>query len=162
MRTPDKIGAATRAWTLPIEEQMAKAHTPDEVATLAMWLVEAPWAHLAWDKWLVSIIHLRDIPNVKEAKKKYPEAEYELMVAALDPQHPIDLDNPRWIFLQPVDLVEQFHGVDDAVAVHIIELLVDRVVAGVLSPDSDYRRAWQELLRSTVEHYTEGHGGTLH
>lgn len=108
---------------------------------------------------MLSVVHLRQLEGLPPAELQYPEAAYELTSLALHP-HPDylpDPDNwrPRW--LQPIDVCEQFHGVSDAQAAEILEGFVNMIVAGQLSPDSDYRSAWKQLLWETIEHMTTGH-----
>jgi hypothetical protein len=132
------------------------------------WLVNGPY-HPLWSWWYVSCISLRDVPGVPPANKRYPEAEYELIVFSLnpDPKPPRpkvpDLDAlaagdaTRGLpgFLHPPDVVFQFHGVSEQQAEQILELAVDRIVAGQ-SCDSDFRSWWTAALESTVEHYRNG------
>jgi hypothetical protein len=152
MRTPDKVGVG-RAWRVILEPR-----TLDQTATLACWLVHCPGAHPFWDHWLIACIHLREIEGVAPPAKDYPEAEFELMVAALDPKSDLDPDRCNWQVLTPLDVHEQFHGVSDEIAQHIAEMFVNVVVSGKLSPDRDYRSVWRTMLRNTVDHYLTEHG----
>jgi len=157
MREPEIEGRGVQAWR--VKMAAPPACPPDWTATIASWLVRCNWAHPAWQWWLVSVYHLRAIEGVKPATKHYPEAEFEFMIAALDPSKPHpDPDNPGggYSFLQPIDVVHQFHGVSDRDAGRICEAAVRAIAAGSISPDQDYRRAWRESLDSTVQHYRSG------
>ena len=78
MREPDVIGNVARAWRVPKPPDAPK----DQDATVAAWLIEGPF-HPAWQHWLMSVVHLREIPGVKPAVKRYPEAAYEFLIASL-------------------------------------------------------------------------------
>lgn len=151
-KTPDLQGHAL-AWKVADIRS-----TKDQEACLGTWLVYAPWAHPFWHTWAMSVVHLRDIPGVPPAHKKYPEAEYELLIAALDPNKGPDPDHPEngFAFLHPIDVVEQFHGISDRDATRLLESAVRAIVAGTISPDSDYRSVWRDSVKGTVEHYRSG------
>ncbi len=149
--TPDKDGHA-KAWSIPLKPQ-----SPAEEACLACWVVHATWAHAFWSYWGITLVHLRDMPGVPSAHKNYPQAEYELVIAAIDPDEcPPDRDAFVPAYLHPIDVVKQFDGVRDRDAVRIVELAVDAIVAGQLSPDQDYRRTWNRVIDATVEHFKAG------
>jgi hypothetical protein len=171
LRPPDKSGVA-RAWRVERTVEMEANHMTEfgypPVQVGPTWLVNGPY-HPLWSWWYVSCISLRDVPGVPPANKRYPEAEYELIVFSLnpDPKPPRpkvpDLDAlaagdaTRGLpgFLHPPDVVFQFHGVSEQQAEQILELAVDRIVAGQ-SCDSDFRSWWTAALESTVEHYRNG------
>ena len=146
---------------------MWKAKTPSvpsepaHMATLGCWILTIPGAHPWWHDYLLSIVHLRDIPGVPPAIKHFPEATHEIMLYALDPDvdppDPDDGDNFHPKFLTPANLVEQIHGVTDEQARSITEKLGRAFVDGIASPDTDYRSHTQKLLRNTIKHFTIGH-----
>jgi hypothetical protein len=83
-------------------------------------------------------------------------------VLALDPRelppHPHRIGADPVYHLEPVDFVGQFPalpGGDDQ-ARELVELFAKACVNGVLSPDQDWRRRWQESLDATVDHYVRG------
>jgi hypothetical protein len=142
-----------RAWRVP-----CKAQTADQTATLDMWLTNCPCLHMAWSWWWVTVIHLRDIPGVEPAKKDFPQAEYQLTIIAQNPELAPDPDEPTSMRpLYPLDVIEQFHGVTDEQAVQLLETWAKGIVHGQISPDSDFRRAWNEQVRLGVQHFTTGH-----
>ena len=68
-------------------------------------------------------------------------ATHEVMVYALDPDWSARLDEcPRW--LTPVNYVGQFVEVSDAAAEARVETAVRDILAGALSPDTDYIQHW--------------------
>lgn len=148
-RDADKVGAAASAWKID-----AKGHP----TTVCSWLINHPNAHPLWNQWTVGLLHLKPVPGMPSAKLQYPEAEFELLVIAQNPDYPIsDLDDIQLAPLHPIDVIKQFHGVNDEVADHIVERLVEAVVQGNLSPDQDYHRVWEQAVDSMVEHFTVGH-----
>lgn len=151
MRTADFKGPMGEAWTLPL-----KVGIPAQYAAVYAALIHAPNAHPLWHWHLLNLVSLRDIVGVRPATKRYPEAEYELSVFAIDPKENPDPDEPGWSLLQPFDVLEQFHGIDAYQARQLGELSTRACVDGVLVPDSDFRQSWSETIRSTVEHFRKG------
>lgn len=125
-------------------------------ATISAWLVNASWAPPFWSWWQVCVIHLRDIPGVRPAHKAYPEAEYALMIMALDPEKGTPDPEGQLHFLHPADVVEQFHGLDDAGAKRLCEMAASAIINGHISPDQDYRSSWKVMIRNAVEHIALG------
>jgi len=153
MRKPDKqtkfIDCTWSAW---------KINGDQSPASIEAWLVSCPGAHVAWDRWVVSVVTLRDIEGVAPAKKQYPEAAYEFMINAIDPaQLDVNPDKPKFEFLRPHDCVAQFHGLTDAQAGELCSKAVDFILTGRISPDSDFAPTWKQIIRTTVEHFTTGH-----
>lgn len=160
MREPDFEGPGGAAWriAIPPEERAAK---PDYQASLGMWHLHCPGAHPLWTWYVVTLIHLRDIPGVAPAKKHYPEAAYEFIVMALNPDGGVPVQPgqlPRQLcYLTPFDHVLQFHGTTDEQAVRVVELYLRACTNGRLSPDQDYRAVWRDLMSGTIRHVVEGH-----
>lgn len=157
-RAPDLQGPYGRAWCAP--DSVLRNPTK---AGLGAWLVDAPNSHPIWPWHLVTMIHLRDCAGLPPAQKRYPGAEYEFGIIAIDPDRAPNPDPDAWEggypILHPPDVIEQFHGVDDATARHILGLAIRCIVDGKLSPDSDYRRAWHETIEQTVQHFRDGTHG---
>lgn len=156
-RAPDFVGLAGRAWLMELGEHAR----PEQGASLVGYAVTGEW-HPLWRWWLVSVIHLREVPGTPAPVKRYPEAEYEFIIVSVDPEVDPDPDQPfpqPIKYLSPTDVVEQFHGVTDAQAVEIGTLAVRSIVEGMMSPDQDHRAAWHQVMTSTVDHYRQGlHG----
>lgn len=159
MREPDYKGPCGCAWRVALPTSHER---PDTAATLAMWLLTIPGAHPMWSSYAMAVIHLRDIPGVAPALKHYREAQYELMLVALDPEKPLpDPGDParfKPALLSPPNLAEQFHGVSDDQAVKVAELLARGFVDGHANPDTDWRAHTRVVLRATVEHFAAEHG----
>lgn len=124
--------------------------------------LERPHAHPWWSWYVVSVVHLRDIEGSRPATKLYPEAEYEFQIIALHPDDPvpdpgeITSGKNNYSFLTPLNVVHQFHGLNDAQAKELCEKAVEAIVKIGISPDSDYRRHWFELINNTVQHMALG------
>lgn len=127
---------------------------------ISSWLVNMPGAHAFWAYWTLSIVSLRDFPGVPPANKRYPEAEYEFMIMAINPEacpNPDpDLVADGYPWLEPLDVVEQFHGISEMDCRRLAEGAVKTILSGKISPDQDYRSAWKALIAGTVQHLVEG------
>lgn len=121
-------------------------------AHLGGWVLECHGdiAMCAWHFWTLSLVHLRPVEGLPPANFQYPGAQHELVCIAMDPDegNPLDkVERGETVkHLVPIDFVLQFHGLDDATALRAAEKCVELVVAGILSPDRDYRRRWVQLL----------------
>ena len=150
---PDVQGAIARAWRVVLSPDAPPATT----ATLAAWVISGPF-HPAWHYWVLSVIHLRDLAGVPPAKKHYPEADYEFVIASLDDLGGHDPHNPTlWRMLSPLDVCEQFHGMTDTQAVEMLTAFIRAICDGVASPDSDYRRFWKAQIQAAMAHATGEH-----
>lgn len=161
MREPDFSGARGRAWRIEIRPEDRR--TRDVDATLAGWHLHCPHAHPLWSWYMITLIHLRDMPGQsKPPTKHYPEAAYEVLVMSLNPEHPLRepgrVQHPLY-YLSPFDHILQFHGTTDEQAIRVIELYVRACTTGMLSPDQDYREVWRSLMAQTIEHVVRGHHG---
>lgn len=127
------------------------------------YVIFAPGAHPLWSWHLMVAIALRDLPGVPPSTRHYPEAQYELVVLALHPDH--EAPDPRhWPLpgvkhLEPPDVVTQFHGVTDEQAAEILVLCAQACADGILIPDEDHRATWHTTVGATVEHYQPGGHG---
>lgn len=150
-RAPDLQGPHARAWRF-----RGGALTPDQSATLMSYLVNFPASHPLWPTYTVSVIHLRDIPGVAPANKDYPEAEFEFMVVALDPNgtlgHPLATDDiESWHHLVPLNVRVQFNAANDEDAkqrcTDAVTLICQHGVG--IEPDDDARVRpwWTESIR---------------
>lgn len=154
---PTFHGPAARVWkvTAPIPQGEPRADMH-----LGAYLIYAPAAHPFWAWHVMAGIALRDAPGLPPAHRHYPEAEYELLVLALSPDHsPAD---PRTAMvgeykaMTPPDAVAQWHGTDDEQARELIETCAKAVADGVLIPDSDFAQSWKATVTATAEHYQPG------
>lgn len=149
MRPADRKGLVAEAWLSKAVPERA-----EQEASLTQWLIKGPF-HPAWEYWVLGVISLEDIPGAPPAKKKYPEAEYEFMIVSIDPDcYPPDPDVAEGLkFLHPIDLVYHFDGVTEGQAMEIASLAVQAICDGRISPDQDFRSAWERTLDATVQKY---------
>jgi hypothetical protein len=106
---------------------------PNADTTVTSWFMHLPNQGLGWDKYVLYVISLQDVPGRPPAVKRYPQAEFELVVAALAPNfHPVPEDPQTWRFLDPVNFVDQFHGVSREQAGRVAEACAAACVAGRL------------------------------
>jgi hypothetical protein len=157
MRAPDQQTGNGRAWNL----DLTRIPEGQKHATVASWLVNVPGAHPFWAYWTITVVTLKDLPGVPPAKKRYPEAEYEFMILAIDPERCPEPDPDKIIIegyphLSPIDVIEQFHGISEADAGRLVDGAVRAVLSGHVSPDQDFRPAWRNLIAGTVQHFIEG------
>lgn len=152
---PELRGAAGMAWQYDIDAISAKrrARHPNEAQpprelSIASWLVHAPAAHPAWHSYSIYCISLRDVPGFPPAVIHLPGATHEVMVLALNPDFPMAVDEqPR--HLTPSNFHGQFIEPSDEAAAARIRAVVQEVVDGVLSPDTDFRQQWVERFSAS-------------
>lgn len=156
MRSPDITGRAARAWKIEIPPDAPT----DWQASLRTYLVNGEGFHPHWTWWRVGMSHLRDIPGVKPAVKHYAGAEYEFMIAAIDPSYPPDVEAKdggyRIHLLSPIDVVVQFDGLTDDQAARLCMMAATIICRGQASPDQDYRSWWEMAIRNAVQHELMG------
>lgn len=133
----------TAAW-----EDTSPLAPPADQCSVARWIVTAPWAHPAWQQYWLTLVHLRDIPGVPPAHRYDKRATHELQIWAMDPKVPHapgESLKPRSL-LQPQNFVGQRCFVEDDIeAGRYLRQLVGAIVAGVLSPDTDFRFEWKRM-----------------
>lgn len=148
-------------WRLEVQGEPRKPH-----ATVGAWLVSGPF-HVAWSRWLVSIVHLRPVPGVDAAKLHFETATHEVQIMSCDPEHYgehaeiLASKGARWFrLLDPPDLICQIEVTGDAMAVQCVEPLLRLVADGQLSPDSDFRRSWERMLVAHAAEFRSGKRGS--
>lgn len=143
---PTISGAHGRAWAIDLASaRKVKGVDPRDDATLAGWIVEAPWAHLAWHSYFIALVHLRPLPDARKTIFYFPDASHEFWVYALDPSRPrqpaiVGAEMPA--FLTPCNFATQRKHGSDTEALAEIERAVKDIVDGRLSPDTDFLAEW--------------------
>lgn len=137
---------------------------PSAEAQVAAWFIHAPGQSAAWDKYLLSIYHLRPIEGVKEATKLYPGITHEVLLAALNPEHnPNALDVQSWQYLRPINYITQVEVPGDEQARTLVDLLAIAIADGALwaePPLSGQREPWDTSVMATTAHMRgEPHAG---
>jgi hypothetical protein len=137
---------------------------PDQQATLAAWFLNCPGQSAAWDRYLLSVIHLRPLLGVKPAGIRVPGATHEVILVALDPaRHPHPTKPRTWTILRPVNVAEQITLPGDIAARHLLKLAARAVIDGGLPAEPAMSGAvepWRTTLIRTAAHLRgEEHAG---
>lgn len=140
---PAMQGPRGRAWAVPLEPLAAVAG-----AVVGTLLIEAAWAHPIWHSYMLSVCHLRPMPDMPEPALHLPGATHEVLLAALDPAEPRQraLEGSRPRPLVPFNFSAQIIERGDAAALERVWRAAQAVCDGRLSPDTDHRRAWTALF----------------
>lgn len=118
---------------------------------LTSWFLDLPPAHPFWPRYMLSVVHLREEPGMKPAILLYPEATHELMIGALDPQfNPVPHDASTWKWMQPFNVVHQFHGLSDGQAKALAQWAAGEVVEGRLWVETSDRMGEQERWKQAL------------
>lgn len=127
------------------------------------WLISAPSYHPIWSQYVMSIVSLEDHPALGPAFKKFDGATHELLVLAIDPDHPQTVETVRQHclsgklpYLKPVNIAEQFECTDDEIR-RVCWLAAMAVVNGQLNPEtsdapSRIREGWLTSCTKTLAH----------
>ena len=150
MPPPDRDGTVGRAWNCDIValRQRLNVAAYDD-ATLAIWCVEAPWAHPLWHSYRVALVHLRPMRGGRETKFYRDGATHEFWVEALNPEKPrlpAIRGEESGKVLVPLNFAAQLVEPSDEAARTRIEAAIDLMIAGELNPDTDARRQWEALF----------------
>lgn len=119
-------------------------------ASLGSWIVTAAFAHPIWSQYAFSLIHLRPIEGTPDAHVRLAGATHELLVSALDPKHKMtpEMDPEVTLhYLIPMNHQCQFVAPSDAAAAQRLEDVILAVTEGRLSPDTDFRRHFEQCVR---------------
>lgn len=117
----------------------------------ATWLITAPWAHPAWSQYALVLIDLTT-PSDQPPVIFLDGATHELLLFALNPSHPATsaqtmVEHGPFHPLSPPNHGYQFKADSDAAAVTRLQKIVDDIEGRCLSPDSDFRAAWDAMFR---------------
>ena len=117
----------------------------------ALWLVDAPWAHPAWQQYLMSLCDLTT--EIEEQPVTWMKAAtHEIIVWAVDPKVGVETGEhiEDWkldkALLAPPNQLQQFYADSDDAAVARVNQLVELIEARRLSPDSDAQADWDRLF----------------
>ncbi|MGO8241268.1 hypothetical protein ACC806_34590 [Rhizobium ruizarguesonis] len=127
-----------------------KERYPHSEVFSVSWVIDAPWAHPMWSQYLVTLYDLTTPHKDGIPTLHLKDATHEFLVHALDLRHQVPRDVPpskvRIVMLQPANYGYQFKADSDEAAEARIQELVSGIVAGKLSPDTDFRSLWNKLL----------------
>ncbi len=137
-------GEMGKAWVLKKDNQGR------EDTSVGNWAVQAPWAHMAWHQYVLSVVHLRPSPTYGDAIKYRADVTHEVVVYALDPKKPLTPDTiitpGNLPILIPPNYAYQITIESDEAAKERVRKLVEDIADGVLNPDTDARRTWDALF----------------
>lgn len=150
---PSSIGTRGRFWDIPLDRVREGRRAADD-CTIAICIVEAPYANMTSHSFVMSIIHLRSIPGVPPAAIHMPGATHEIMISPLDPkkerellvsgrEFSRELFNDKVNFVGQVILTSDVPGLTGDDMAHDLLLKTAQDIADAkLNPDKDYRRHW--------------------
>lgn len=135
-----------KAWLLDHKGALTQAGIDvEQDASIASWIVQAPWAHLAWHSYWLYICHLRPMPDNRSTIFHLENATHEMWVAALDPDVRLETmiasATPR--YLTPLNFASQLILPNDEVAAQTIRGAAMDVLFQRISPDTDWVSAWR-------------------
>jgi hypothetical protein len=111
-------------------------------------LLHRPDAHPVWHSYVVSLVHLRPLPELPPPNLAHQDSSHEIMVIALDPDFaPDPTDKSTLHPLHPPNLNHQLRGRTDETALALFNAFVQALSTGGLNPDTDHRGhtiAWLE------------------
>ncbi len=111
-----------------------------------------PWAHPVWSEYFLTVVDLTTpLEGAGAAFLKDPKATHEFLLFAVNPKSPVDFDEPADLEKLPPNLIPANHGYqftarsNDAAWARV-NALVDDCMARMLSPDTDWRSAWDARM----------------
>lgn len=164
--TYEGAGGSVWEWSTTDEEKAANPQSHGQ------YLIYAPASNPFWWWYVLGAIDLRvheGFPDIPAPKKAFEEAEYEMIVMALNPEYPVPppkgdpskTDTPLMI-LQPPDQAIQIGALPggDEDMLKFIDLVARACADGYLVPDQDHRARWAQVIGNTYEHFInpEAHG----
>lgn len=142
---PKHIGPFGKAWRQNLEACQRK-HDPSmrPHASVAIWLVYAPWANIAWHTYAFMLLHLRPLEALTPPIIYLPGATHEFSIFVLNPEPEILIDDPMMRhFCHPSNFAAQFIAENDKVAeARMVHSIKEVIQFGTLSPDTDYMQLW--------------------
>jgi hypothetical protein len=129
---------------------------PEQQATLAAWFLNCPGQSPGWDRYLLSVIHLRPIPRARPAAILVPGATHEVILFALDPiRRPQPTRPHSWKPLLPINVMEQVQLPDDDAARTLLRGAARAVMDGLLPAEPALSGAvepWRTSMIRTAAH----------
>jgi hypothetical protein len=149
--SPQYSGRFARAWLVDLRAARSKMPpgTPPD-ATVAHWVVEAPWSSQVVHSYSLVLIHLQFNMSGAPVHRYLPDATHEVGLIAIHPM--VERDNMLreptdvnfWIY--PEVFGAQLIEPSDEAAVRRVFRAVELICAGRLSPHPTHVRAWAELF----------------
>lgn len=131
----------------------------------AAWVINAPWAHPLWTQYVLFLYDLTTPSDKGETLILKEGMTHEMILYALDPAVLILPHKPlmeqKFKYLQPANCGYQFKAESNEAAVERICKIIDKVDSLELSPDTDYRRMWDELFKDGATLLKSGESGIV-
>lgn len=147
----------THAWREIIEA--GKTQGGRATAWGCSWGIHAPWAHPAWHQYA---LHLYDLlsPTGQPPTLHLPGATHEFLLYAISPDTPLVVGTPlsgqEFQHLHPANYGYQFRATSNKAALSRLQAVVDEIVAGRLSPDTDFRDRWNQMMQDAFPLVSSG------
>jgi hypothetical protein len=123
----------------------------------ATWVLTVPWAHPFWDQYLVLLSDLTTETGEPPAIVR-PGMTHEMMIWVINPEIEITKwadKPPTGALLSPANHGYQFKADSDEAARDRIAGYIAQIEARELSPDTDWRGAWNKLFKDGASlHYS--------
>ena len=123
---------------------------PEHAATVAAWFLTCPRQSPLWERYVLSVVHLRPMPGVPAPQLVFEGATHELDLLALDPDPDPQANRPEtWRFLMPVNYSGQLRLPSDDAARDLLVRAAQAVVDGQLwaePPLSGQQEPWCSWL----------------
>lgn len=150
------VGAAGLATEVTMSRPRGRRERVQVASAVGVWFLHCPGQSPAWDRYLLSVIHLRPVKGAPPAHLAFPGASHEVVLFALDPR-----GNPRpempasWEPLTPWNVSEQVELPDDEAARVLGAKAATAVVHGMLPAEpalSGAREPWRTSMIRTSAH----------
>jgi hypothetical protein len=139
MKVPDVQTDHVQAWQLELRDE----------ATVGAWLVKGKFSDgSGW--WLVSTIHLRDLPGLPPPLKKFKEATHEVTIDEVRPRDGYtEIDPERFLetatWIEPACMAYQAGLLNDEQGAWLSTRIVQFMSAGY-QPHAEYEIMWLGTL----------------
>jgi hypothetical protein len=117
------------------------------------WIINAPWAHPVWSQYALLLYDLTTPMDDLPPPILYREGDtHEFLLYAMDPDVPVKpgKEPPKDTEMQllgPANHGYQFKADSDAAAEQRMDEVVEAIEQGVLHPDTDFRKDWDEIFK---------------
>jgi hypothetical protein len=133
---------------------------PDKAKWFATWGMDCPGDNLAWSQYIMVAFDLTSI-TVRPPIIHLPGATHEVQVWAVNPDFPLpekfdEGSSYGRMLLHPMNMGYQFIAPSNEAAHSRLRDVAHAVATGILSPDTDYRSAW-DIMFSDGETLLVGH-----
>ena len=124
---------------------------------IAVWFLHLPGAHPVWDRYTLSVIHLRDEEGVPPATKEREDDTHEVVLMPLDPEKkPRVEDLGSMAAMTPPNVAVQFRSATDDEASEVAETVAWALVRGTLPVEPVGIRGAVEGWKHMVRTYATG------